>query len=309
MKMFLQKYHILQQLAIAFVILSCVFQALAIPFAMEEGSNYFVPSPLPVLATICMWAAIVTGVASVFTTKRERLNKDIFRGHRKFLVSTTLGFLLCALTALMRVVEGILANGALSLDLSFFIFVFSLTATVYIILLCRPTFRENPGRVQIVALLGFGAVIACVLLGAYYYFDMTVELNAPIKTMLQAALLFSTLFFTGELRYLLKRPMPRLFLILCNLTVAIGARPAVFILISFFYGVSTRLDYAAGGLLILSIVCTALIRIENLFTSEEEPAAEEPNNEDSVKDDIYNMEENLLQNAPESNEQEPNNEC
>ena len=52
---------------------------------------------------------------------------------------------------------------------------------------------------------GFAAIAATVACNATYYFDMTIEMNAPTKILLQMAFLAAMLFITAECRLLLDR--------------------------------------------------------------------------------------------------------
>jgi hypothetical protein len=81
--------------------------------------------------------------------------------------------------------------------------------------------------------LGFIPPIACALLVAILYFDNSLEINAPLKVATQCALLPLMLYFTAELRYMLGRELPRLYVALalgslaasslCILTVPVAS--------------------------------------------------------------------------------------
>ncbi len=68
---------------------------------------------------------------------------------------------------------------------------------------------------------GFAAIAATIAWNATYYFDMTVEMNAPTKILLQMAFLAAMLFITAECRLLLGRFDCLLIPILTVLCVAL----------------------------------------------------------------------------------------
>ncbi|MBQ3639339.1 MAG: hypothetical protein II955_02325 [Clostridia bacterium] len=60
-------------------------------------------------------------------------------------------------------------------------------------------------KAALITWVGFASVIACIALNATYYFDMTVEMNAPVKVLLQIGLLAAMLGCTAEIRILIGR--------------------------------------------------------------------------------------------------------
>lgn len=110
------------------------------------------------------------------------------------------------------------------------------------------------------ALLGFFAVISYALLTAYYYFDLTFEMNAPLKVFLQMGLLFSVVLTTEELRFLIGNARPRAYLMLSLSTATVGALTALPVPVAFVCGILDRTDYLAGALLVLGTSVAAAAR-------------------------------------------------
>ena len=93
-----------------------------------------------------------------------------------------------------------------------------LLATIYQVLL---SFRliNDPA---IIALIGFANVVGCILLVGYFYFDSSMEMNAPIKISAMIGILFVALYYTYEVRALLGKPLPKLYTILTVSVTGIG---------------------------------------------------------------------------------------
>ena len=86
-------------------------------------------------------------------------------------------------------------------------------------------------------------------------------MNAPLKTTLQVSLLFLMLYQTAELRFLLGKPQPRLYLTLSAWALAFGCLSSIPLAVAFFTGRLTRLDYVSGGLLLLCATVTVCHRL------------------------------------------------
>lgn len=135
------------------------------------------------------------------------------------------------------------------------------------------------------ALVGFGAVLGCILLDALYYFDTSLEMNAPVKVTVLIGVLCTMLYHTGEIRFLIDKPAPRLFLMLGTWVLGTGALCALPIPIAAAAGQFTRAtspagasvlgahlyhpEYLAGSLIVLGTAVTAGIRLRSLLRSPE----------------------------------------
>ncbi len=236
---------IIGAISAATILAAAVLQLLAFFLSYDAQIYYFqVGAPLPLAAAIC---AIVGGALGVaFATLSPRDLKTPFSGNFPAAAPAALTSILAAAT--MVAAPGILAK--LSAVFLFF-------STFYFLLSAFSIFKLSD---SFVALLGFCPIIACALLNAYYYFDASVEMNAPIKILLQTALLFAMLYFTGEVRFLLGRQHPKLYLVLAFCTVASAALTLAFPIL-FFLGLLPRLDYALGAALSCGIAATVICRV------------------------------------------------
>ena len=86
------------------------------------------------------------------------------------------------------------------------------------------------------------------------------------------------IYHTTELRYLLKIPMPRLFLITGVAAVSIGSLCIFSLPVAFLTNKLSRFDYLACALLVLTILITVVVRTITLITPKkvEEQASNEP---------------------------------
>ena len=118
-----------------------------------------------------------------------------------------------------------------------------------------------------VTVLGFFAVAACILLNAYYYFDFSIEMNAPIKITVQLAILLIMLLFTGDLRFILGIPKPKTHLVLHAWASALGSLSAVSLPLALLCGMDIRADYVVGAILIFAIGLTHHFQVRHLMRS------------------------------------------
>ena len=135
-----------------------------------------------------------------------------------------------------------------------------------------------PVRYQsVTALVGFGAVLGCILLDALYYFDTSLEMNAPVKVTVLVGVLCTMLYHTGEIRFLIDKPAPRLFLMLGSWVLGSGALCALPVPIAAIAGQFNRTtspagasllgahlyhpEYLAGSLIVLGTAVSAGIRL------------------------------------------------
>ncbi len=254
-------------------------QTLAMFWLYEPNTHYFTQgSILPVLSVLfAILGAIAGSVAAIFT-ERSALARSPFSAEASrapmaigFLAPAALLFSFAAPAASRPLV--ILSVAMLAL------------ATVYAIMTNIPAIRESKPLVAVV--FGFAAVLGCILLNAYYYFDNSIEMNAPIKVSTQVGLLCAMLYLTGELRYLLGNPMPRMFLTLTAWTVSIGAVSAVSVPIAYLLGKTDRIDYLCGAVLTLCVLLTALLRA-NILLKGRAPAQKPIEAQEDSKAPMYN---------------------
>lgn len=234
-------------------------QCVAMLKAYSQAANYFsFGSPLPFIAVAFALVSALCGTVSAYLLPAEHVRSTPFSGKLASSLPAGLGFALSACLLLFYGVTQLALPAAIGLVL----------AAGYSIL-CASQLRQS--HTSVVALIGFAAIVGCALTNAYYYFDQTMEMNAPMKVSIQTALLFAMLYYTGELRYLLGREKPRAFLILSYCTVAAGSLPSLSVILAYAFGTTERADYFAGAVLTLGITITVISRLLLLSDAQAEP--------------------------------------
>lgn len=233
-----------------FAAAAATLQTVAILTVYEHDTNYFKPTAiLPLLALACAIIAALIGTVAALRT--DAGDTGIPFPYLPIPAPTAIGFAAAAVaiacTKHTMTNKLVVPLTAVALGI----------AALYSVLVQFPALRR---RRVLVTLTGFVAIISCILINAYYYFDVSVEMNAPLKTVTQTALLFLMLYLTSEVRYLLDAAQPRTYLTLASWTVAFCSLAAIPLPVAFLTGRLDRLDYAAGGLLALCACAMILIR-------------------------------------------------
>lgn len=257
----MNKSHASQILRIASLscaALAAVLEVIAVFLYYEKESNYFQSHAiLPKASIILALLGLACGIA--FALLSDKLQKDcsIFSDHFK-LSPLSIGTLTASVFALLyckQTIQPIIGLLAALLLLCGFI---------YSILLSAPTLRK---KTNLTALFGLLAVIGTVFLNAYYYFDVSIEMNAPFKLITQMGLLFVSVYLTGEIRFLLGKAKPRIFLGLCIALISVGSLCSLSLIIAFFCDKTDRGDYVAGAFLVLCAILSATLRMKMLLTA------------------------------------------
>lgn len=220
-------------LSLASSLVASATQTLAYLTAYETPkANYFrVGSLLPSLALVFAFVAVLLGIFAAILAAPRR--------------TTSAHSLLAPAPAVFGFLGGAIAF-TLSTELSgltILIIVSLMIAALYHAATVTPT---TPRLLPLTALCGFFTVIACVLVCGYYYFDNTLEMNAPLKTSLIMGLLCTMIYYTAELRILLGKPTPRRYLILATLAVAVNSLSAIPVSVAFLAGIFDRSTTAHG---------------------------------------------------------------
>lgn len=193
----------------------------------ELGANYFSSaSPLPKISVILALIACACGIGSFLTWKKF---SAVFRDPRNDFASlpSAVGFLAGAILM------------ALSNDtkLTYTIVFFFVLAFGYHLCLTFGWIKDAYAN----ALLGFPTVIGSILLCGYYYFDATLEMNAPVKVSILSGLLFAMMYYTGELRILIGASVPRVHLFFNVCTLGIGSLASLPLVLAYLLGKFDRL--------------------------------------------------------------------
>ena len=201
---------------------AAVFSVLAVVFTHDDNAHYFVSGskifPISVICAVLAFAAAI--VYAFVISKEEFASSSPFGTRPLFTLPATLGF---GASAVLSIVEFAKTQSALFLIAAIFL----LLSTAY--LLVSETERAN-------TFLGFAPPIACALLIGVLYFDISLEMNAPLKVVAQCALLPLMLYFTAELRYLLNREIPRLYLALAFCSIAASSLCVLAVPLASFVG-------------------------------------------------------------------------
>ena len=273
----------------AMVLASMVICIVAVLNEYEKAENYFLrDSALAPLSLILGIIAAVCGIAAVCATKRADLSDHVLPKNFNFPL-TSIGFVFAAG---VLIISSASTLGRISVP-------FLLVACVYCIL----TGTKLKARQSLVAIVGFSTVLGSILLNAYYYFDFTVEMNAPIKVALQMGLLMMMLCYTGELRYVLGIQKPKMYLILSVLGITSTAFAGLPIIILNATAKGSRPDYVASAVLLLTFMLTQIARVIYLLRGIHTP---EPTQENDIQADKPILQEETTDafiNKEEGNEQ------
>lgn len=247
------------------------FQSLAFAYAYEAPkANYFAAeSPLPILATSIALIGVLGSIVFFLILPKDRFSDEKLPSPLASLASA-FGFLGGAVTLILSSDTKLAKATFVSLILS----------AAYALLVAFA--RRMEAYIQ--ALVGFATILSCILLSATYYFDKTLEMNAPVKISVLMGLLSAMLYYTAELRCLLGNAAPRLHRALSVIASAVGALSALVIPIAVVLGkfdssvthkhapllaqTLSHPEYLAGALIVLGTLLTASIRLWSLMRQE-----------------------------------------
>ena len=224
------------------------FMTFSVLFCYEKGSNYFEPNAvIPVLAVI--WAVIAFAAAIVFAIiipKEKIASSSPFGLNLLFALPAALGF---GIGTIFMVTEFAKNQNAWFLIVALFL----LLSAAHVLL------SETDHAIP---LLGFAPPIACAFIVGVLYFDASLEMNAPLKVVTQCALLPLMLYFTTELRYLLDREIPRLYLALAFGSVAASSLCILAVPVASLAGVLNNTNCVAAALIVLGLNVTVFLRLK-----------------------------------------------
>lgn len=238
----------------------------------EQGANYFsTESLLPKLSGVFAILACLFAAASVLFWKNSPLTVDEST-NRLSSLPAAIGFL----------VGGTLFFLSNTTKLTYAISAFCVLAAIYLASHALSLIEDSFA----LALIGFSAVIVCILCNGYFYFDSSLELNAPLKINAMLGMLTAMLYFVGELRILIGRAMPRTYCVITACTVGLGALSALPIPVAFLLGKFDRVagssastamtaifehpEYFSGTIIILGVSITAALKLLGILTEKEE---------------------------------------
>ena len=249
--------------AVISALIACIAQSIA--YFKAYGSplaNYFsAASPLPKIAIGFSILACLLGIAAVCLYNKEEIPAHSPIGDLSS-IPAAVGFLFGTVLMLM-------SNNT---KLTYAIVLFFLLATIYQALL---SFRiiNDPA---IIALIGFANVIGCILLVGYFYFDPSMEMNAPVKISALMGILFTALYYTYEIKALLGNPLPKLFTLLTVCVTGIGVLASFPLTLAYlFFHCFDQIythsfehpEYLACSLILIGVCTSAVWRLCKIINS------------------------------------------
>ncbi len=256
--------------------LSAILQTLAVLISYSTESNYFdVGAILPILSAVLVIGGAICGTVSAYITDPKTMNPTPFSERNAFPIPAV-GFVLTAILLPLHSPEE-------RMTLTVVTSVALILAALYSVLSGLTSFRkQHEGRLSF---LGMASVVGCILAAAYFYFDVSIEMNAPLKIAIQIGLVTAMLCYTGEIRYLLGKPMPRVYLSITSWAVAVGSLATLAIPIAYATQKLPRADYAGAAVLILCLVLTQILRVRTLLKAPAEDSTQEDNDPDNSNDE------------------------
>ena len=218
-----QIVKILRIVLLAGIPTATLLQELAVLISYDASANYFVANaPLPIFANILTALLFAAAIICALITPKTNLNGSPFGKQIWVALPAALGFGISGAFLLMDYLE---TKSPLTL-----------AAAILLLLSALQVLLSETGCKF--SALGYIPPLACASLICILYFDVSLEMNAPLKVGVQCALLPLMLYFTAELRYLIGRELPRLFVALalgslaasslCLLTVPVASATGIF---------------------------------------------------------------------------------
>ena len=228
--------------------IASLFMVISVLLSFEKGTNYFeYGAVLPILSTIwAMIAFIAAVIFAIIIPKEEIEAKSPFGTNLLFALPAALGF---GVGAIFTVIEFAKSQKTLFL-----------IATLFLLISAAHVLLCETDRVK--TFLGFAPPIACALLVAVLYFDTSLEMNAPLKVAAQCALLPLMLYFTAELRYLLGREIPRLYLALALISIVLSSLCVLAIPVARLNGALENTNCLATALVLFGTNLTILLKLK-----------------------------------------------
>ncbi len=237
--------------ALVFLVAAALMQTLAMFVSYEGDTNYFVKgAQLPTISAILVIIGCIFAVTAACVLPKSEAHGSPFGYNIAYALPAVCGFLISAVFHVMQFLE---TSSTLKLATA----VALVLAAIYT-LLTETSFGHT--HASTIAMLGFTPTAACALLIGSYYFDPSMEMNAPLKLVIQCALLSAMLYFTTELRYLINRALPRLYYALALCTLVISSLSVFSIPTAILFGVFSHSDYLTGSLTVLGISITIALR-------------------------------------------------
>ena len=240
--------------------ITAVLSAVATVFSYDKAANYFIANSIlfPISCAFAILAFAASIAVTLLIPKEEITSSSPFGSNLLVALPAAIAF---GIGAVFSALEFAKNNSALLL-----ITTVLLLLSMAHVLLCE-TERKS-------SFLGFFPPVACALLIAILYFDTSLEMNAPMKVTVQCALLPLMLYFTTELRYLLNREMPRLYLALALGSIAATSLCALAVPVACLTGVLENTNCFAAALVAVGTNITVLLKLRRYLQPTPSPENE-----------------------------------
>lgn len=116
-------------------------------------------------------------------------------------------------------------------------------------------------RQTVCLLTGYVVPVAFAFMIADMYFEMTVTLNNPDKVMFICSFMLFMVVQLFELRFMLRRAIPSLYVAFSILAVTVGAAASIPFVVSVFCNVYERIVMASAALMILALTVATFLRL------------------------------------------------
>ena len=225
-----------------------LLSTIAIAFSYDKSTNYFTTNSIlfPLATAVAILTFALAIAAALMTPKENLVAISPFGSNLLTALPAALGF---GIGAIFSILEFVKSNFALLL-----------VTTVFLLLSATYVLLSETERVS--TFWGFAPPIACALMVGVLYFDTSLEMNAPLKVAVQTALLPLMLYFTAELRYLLKREIPRLFLALALVSVSLASLCVLAVPTACLMGVLENTNCLAGSIIVAGTNITILLKLK-----------------------------------------------
>lgn len=198
-----------------------IIAAAAVSFTVgfDEKVRYFINSPVNIPLAVLLALTVVCALSSLFIFKGRvvKRNRNLIFGIFAMLPSVAIIRLILRSTWDALLAFGAQEPGERSFDL------WAVLAIVTALLSLLYCFTEFFNMGKVVKLLsGYGQVLFCVVTVAKFYVDFSVELNSPIKLIIQFSALAVLLCTLSDMREFLGRANAPLFAASRLLSIALG---------------------------------------------------------------------------------------
>lgn len=245
-------------IASALTLASVILRTAAIFWDFDAEIGYFNNGILSLLGTVLPIISIIALIFLAFFLRPVTASTEMCCrfGRRVYILISSIVILLISVVFEIFNLLQFSRNGSIDLLL----FITGIPAAAYYLLAFLDNDRRKIFR-PVAVMLGFFVIFWALLAIGYTYFDNFVQMNSPIKLIIQFGLIsvmFSTL---SDLRVLLGRPCPRSAILSNSLTMFLGYTAAFPIILRSF---KSRLSDPHYSLMALALLWFAVFSVNRL---------------------------------------------